>query len=354
MRNIFSKDNKINYKNYNDFIYNYEYIEQELGRLILPGIKKFKKDKIKFVTYLYEAFKDNNNNILTMFNKKFKQRKLNEEEEKRIEELSRYEKSTKFHNEIFSSLQILMNEIKKENYDSNTLIYTIINNLPDYIILNKELKNMFKETYEYFMEEIMFSIDSLVSIFEYFEAICWEEIKKNINKNYQLKMTEKTKKYFEDYFKFNKDKNKLINVKNFTMALRKLISRSLTGIENNSEIDPKSGLYIYIFKIDLWPNEFKNDNNINIFYKEIDFLRRDNIIIGNCFDLYMHLNGDKFLKEEIERHNKKYNEIIKEYEMVEFKEDNKNNSENENKISDGEEDEADKLLEDYDESDFDN
>ena len=354
MRNIFSKDNKINYKNYNDFIYNYEYIEQELGRLILPGIKKFKKDKIKFVTYLYEAFKDNNNNILTMFNKKFKQRKLNEEEEKRIEELSRYEKSTKFHNEIFSSLQILMNEIKKENYDSNTLIYTIINNLPDYIILNKELKNMFKETYEYFMEEIMFSIDSLVSIFEYFEAICWEEIKKNINKNYQLKMTEKTKKYFEDYFKFNKDKNKLINVKNFTMALRKLISRSLTGIENNSEIDPKSGLYIYIFKIDLWPNEFKNDNNINIFYKEIDFLRRDNIIIGNCFDLYMHLNGDKFLKEEIERHNKKYNEIKKEYEMVEFKEDNKNNSENENKISDGEEDEADKLLEDYDESDFDN
>ena len=34
MRNIFDKNNKINYKNYNDIKYDYELIEEELGKLI--------------------------------------------------------------------------------------------------------------------------------------------------------------------------------------------------------------------------------------------------------------------------------------------------------------------------------
>ena len=52
IRNIFRDDNKINYRNYNDINYNFDYIEEELGKLILPGLKKFKPDKIKFITYL--------------------------------------------------------------------------------------------------------------------------------------------------------------------------------------------------------------------------------------------------------------------------------------------------------------
>ena len=101
---------------------------------------------------------------------KYPQKKLNEEEEKKIEELCYANRSNKFNNEIFSNLQILMNEIVKENYESSHLIHKVIEGLPDYIILNQELKTMFKETYEYFMEEKVFSIDCLVSIFEYFEA----------------------------------------------------------------------------------------------------------------------------------------------------------------------------------------
>jgi hypothetical protein len=56
MRNIFSKDNTINYKNYNDIIYDYDYIEEELGKIILPGIKKFKKNKIKLFLILKLSF----------------------------------------------------------------------------------------------------------------------------------------------------------------------------------------------------------------------------------------------------------------------------------------------------------
>ena len=50
MRNIFEEDNKINYKKYNEIKFNFDFIEEELGRIILPGIKKFKPDKIKFIT----------------------------------------------------------------------------------------------------------------------------------------------------------------------------------------------------------------------------------------------------------------------------------------------------------------
>ena len=39
MRDIFEPNNKINYKKYNDIKYNYDYIEEELGKLILPGLK---------------------------------------------------------------------------------------------------------------------------------------------------------------------------------------------------------------------------------------------------------------------------------------------------------------------------
>ena len=40
MRNIFDiNGKKIYYKNYNKIIYNYDYIEEELAKLILPGLK---------------------------------------------------------------------------------------------------------------------------------------------------------------------------------------------------------------------------------------------------------------------------------------------------------------------------
>ena len=40
MRNIFDSENKINYKNYNNIIYNFDYIEEELANLLLLSRKK--------------------------------------------------------------------------------------------------------------------------------------------------------------------------------------------------------------------------------------------------------------------------------------------------------------------------
>ena len=51
-RNIFTKDNKIDYKNYNDIIYDLDYIEEKLGELLLLGKKKLVKKFISLNIHL--------------------------------------------------------------------------------------------------------------------------------------------------------------------------------------------------------------------------------------------------------------------------------------------------------------
>ena len=199
-----------------------------------------------------------------------------------------------------------MNEIVKENYEPNYLIYKIIEGLPDYIILKQELKNMFRETYENYPEEKIFTIDTLISIFEFFEALCWKEIKeRNILEDYKLKITDEVKKYLTQYFENNKDKPKLINQNNFTNALRKLISRSLAGSRQDIDIKPEANLMQYLKREDLWPKEFMNDENSEKFEEEIFMICKDNLIIGNCLDLYDYLEGDNILNEDINKNKKK-------------------------------------------------
>jgi hypothetical protein len=296
MRNIITQDNKINYKNYNDIIYNFDFIEEELGKLIFPGIKKFKKDKIQFVAYLYEGFRGGNSTILADYNTKYQQRELSEEEKSIINKLLEANNNMKFYSDVFASLQILMNEIVKENYKNDHLIYKIIENLPQYIILNAQIIKMFKNTFEYNIEGKIFSIDSLVSIFEHFEALCWKEMKKNILPDYQLEISEETKKLIISYFEENKDKEKLVNIQNFTKALRKLISRSLVGTRQEIEVKSEAQLKLYIGKADLWPAQLVDKDE---FMMEIFMICKDDVIIGNCYSLYNALDGDSILNNEI-------------------------------------------------------
>ena len=296
MRNIFSEDDKINYKNYNDIKYNLDFIEEEMGKLILPGIKKFKNDKIKFITYLFEGLRGGNSTVLVDYNAKYNQRELTDDEKESLSDLLKNNNS-KFYNDVFASLQILMNEILKENYNQNYLIYRVIESLPKYIILNEELVKLFKSKYEYNPEEQAFTINTLVSIFEYFEALCWKEMQKNILFDYKLELSDDIKNYINEYFnKLTEDK--LINKEKFTNALRRLISRSLAGSRQDIDIKSEAALKLYMTREDLWSKETMD--NI-LFDGEIDQICKDNITIGHCFNLYNLLDGDSILNALIYR-----------------------------------------------------
>ena len=304
IRNIFSKDkaNNIQYKNYNDIIYNYDYIEEELAKIVLPGLKRFKPGAIKFITYLYEGFRgDDKSSILTNYNIKYIQKPLTEEEKQILGELLK-NNNIKVFNEVFSSLQILMNEIIKENYDQDILIYDIIEKLPNYIKLSAELVDLLKKMKDQYMNEKIFTINSLVSIFEYFEALCWTQINKNILEDYNLVLSEESKKYVLDYFKKNENQNKIINIKDFTFALRRLISRYLAG--SRQEIDIKSDLELklHICKNEFWSKEIAdNDEKDNELYE----ICHKDIKIGHAMDLYKVLDGDTILNKVIDKNKKK-------------------------------------------------
>ena len=310
MRNIFYKNEKrINYRNYNEIIYNFDLIEEELGKLIIPYIKKFKKDKIRFITYFYEGFRGENSTVLVDFNAKYIQKELTEDEKTYINKILKTNNNSIFIKDIFSSLQILMNEILKENYNQNYLLYDIIEKLPKYIILNEQLIKLIKNRYDEFKTE-SFTINSLFSIFEYFEDLCWEEIQKNIPLDYTLDLPNNVKKYIFNYFNTISLEKKLVTRINLSEALRKLISRSIAGTRQEIDIKSDLELKLYINREDLWNQDILNND---AFILEIDKIFGHEILVGHCYSLYKliknnEINLEDILKEEKdEQKNKEEN-----------------------------------------------
>ena len=304
-RNIFNiNEEQIYYKNYNDIKYDYNLIEEELGKLILPGIKKFKNDhtKIKFVTYLYEGFRGGNTDILVLYNNKYEQKELTENEKLFINRaVQALNNDTKIYSDIFFSLQILMNEILKENYPQNYLIYEIIIKKPKYVILNEELIKLINNRYNKSIDKNdSFTINSLISIFEYFEELCWEDIKKNIPEDFKIQLDNPTKTKILDYFENNNGNNKMIITKNdLADAIRKNISRYIVGTRQDSDLKPEVELKLYISKYELWPKIIRDND---LFDNEITKIFETIIFVGQSLDLYNILidnnNDNKIIEIE--------------------------------------------------------
>ena len=296
MRDIFNNEGKIDYKNYYENTYDYEYIETELAKLVLQGKKKFKHDDIKFIIYKYEEFRGENSSIFIQFNEKYPKKELSEEEKSILkEDLLKENNNSKSFYDISSSIQLIMKQLIIDDYDPNGFIYEIIENLPQYIILNQELKNMLEMQFQ--QKQNTFRINTLISVFEYFENFCWEEMKKHISPVFQLKLDDKIKQDVIDYFKKNDTNDKkIINKQNFTTALRRLIARYLLSSRQETQINPDLKLRTNIGREEFWNKDIINKDS---FMKEIWDICNENITIGNSYTLYETLGGDNILKMEL-------------------------------------------------------
>ena len=295
IRNIIDKGNKINYSNYNDIEYDFEFIEKELAKKILLGKKKF-KNYIKFVTYLYEGFRGGNSTILFNYNEKYPCRELKTIEKESLISFINENKNKGIYNDVFSSLQILMKEIIKENYEPNHSIYKIIESLPKFVVINNQLIKLLKDKHEFDINQELnlFSVDSLVPFFEYFESLCWKEIKETIEVDYKDVLTEDIQKHILNYFKTNNNSESLINKKNLTNALRKLLSRSIAGKKAVIDIKIDEKLINYIAQEYIWDRKtFENQN----FENELIKIFIDDILIKHAFHIFNLLDGDNILKE---------------------------------------------------------
>ena len=291
MRNIFDKDGKINYKKYYDNVYDYDYIESELAKVILQGKKKFKKDEIKFVVYKHEEFRGKNSSILIQFDEKYPKKELSEIEKNSLIDLLKSNNDSKFYQDISSSLQLIMKQLIADNHDPSLFIYDIIKDLPNFIFLNEELKTFLENQYSLKCET--FRINTLISMFEYCESYCWEENKKQISPDFKIDLEEKEKEAIIEYFEKNKNnEKKIINKNNFTTALRRLMSRFLISSRQETEIKPELNLSLYIGRAEFWSKDVSNHNS---FENEIFDICKIDIKICNSYRVYEILGGDKIL-----------------------------------------------------------
>ena len=345
-------------KNYGVIYYNYELIEEELASIILPSIKKFVSDNencLKYVIYQYEGFRGNKSNIITRFIEKYKTKALNNDELRLIYNLkNKYEKNNKKNINFLFSLQILIDIILENNYDKNELISNVIeqNNQNENIGILKELFDNTKE-------RKLFTIDSLMNIFNIFEIICWEKIKDNLSESYLMEINEDIKNYINNSFNILANKQSLISKVKLATAIRRFVSRYLSGRRAENEIDEKNKLILYLSKQELWDEfglvdneEFQNELNM-IFSEEGNNF---NILVGQATNLYEILGGDislmheYFISLEVNKQRKKINNNIVE-EKNEIKEENFEEKINKDEREDDIEDEEEKSEDSEDEDD---
>jgi len=269
MRDIF-KNGKIDFEGFKKSIkYDFDSIESELGRTILPGLKKFlsadEDEPIRFVTYLYEAFRSNRSSIITNYNKKYPSRELTENEQKLLYSFINESNETQnFSKDILVSCQILIDFIQKENFNKNEPIFSVIRKLPKYIEIDESLKLFFinnngKDSNN--KDFAMFSINTLINIYNLIESICWNQFKDNLNKQYQRHLEDDAKNAIKKYFETEIKENSLIKKQDIADAVRRLISRYLSGKRNDTDISEYKKLFDYIQRADLWRTDLSNDDN---------------------------------------------------------------------------------------------
>ena len=285
-RNIFRKDNSINYMNYKQFIYDFDSIEKYLGELLLPGKVKFNSyEKLKFVTFCFEGFRGNKTSVLTDFADKYKQVPLNLANKQIIYDIIK-EKFNGQHEElsnILFSIQLLIYYLTQERQNEKDEIKTIIDELPDYVNLSRECKEFLQEP------NLKIKSEDLIGIYSFFEFLCFKPIINNLQEHYKKEIDENTKKKVLSLF--DEKKFKIITKKTLATACRKFISRYLVSSRQDTDFDENKSLSDNLARYEFWPEEAYLDDDA--FNNELNYLKNEKIITGQCFELYNLLGGDE-------------------------------------------------------------
>ena len=295
----------VNQNKYGILIYNFKLIEEELASDILPNIRKYVSDNdkcLKYVVYQYEGFRGNKDNIITIFNEKYERKELTEEENlliiKYIEE---HDKETKKIINFWFSLQILIDIILENNYNGEMLISNIINKNNQFENLNI-LNELFGEenmANNKIKDKKLFKVNSMLSIFYWFEFICWNKIKENLSPSYLIDIDKNIKEKIDNFF--NDKNNKIITKANLSTAIRRFVSRYLSGKRSENEIKETNNIIYYLCKEELWDE--KDLVNNPEFDKELSLLFDTDkslymISVGQATKVYEYLGDEIQLNEE--------------------------------------------------------
>ena len=285
-RNIFKNVDTVNYLNYKNFIYDFDSIEKRLGEILLPGKVKFESiEKLKFVTFYFEGFKKNKSSIIIDFTDKYTQIPLSLEKKQIISDFIQDNYNEQFKAlKILFSIQILISYLTQIKQNEKIEIKTILALLPENIVLSNECNEFFKN------EKIFIKIEELIGVYSFIEFLCYEPIIHNLQEDYKKTIDEEVKKKILNLF--DDKKFKIITKNNLAYACRIFISRYLIGLRNNDDFDADADLTNQLTRYEFWPKEIF-ENSEEEFNRELNYLKEMKITIGQCFELYNLIGGDK-------------------------------------------------------------
>ena len=288
IKNCFSNDCKINYDNYKQIKFDFDSIEEELGKIILPGKRLFSNNQ-KFVTYGFEGYRGDKSSVIQTFDDKYPQEDLKENEKAA---LNSFLQENHDFNQIMFSIQLLIFYLSKENENKEKSLNEILSKIPSYVQINQDLKSFLNRNE-------LFKLKHLLAIYEYIERLCYNQIEENVIADYHIEVSKETKEIIENYYK-EISPDSIITRKILADAVRKFVSRFLTGKRQEMDINGDVDIFLFISKNELWPRNFTDDNKFEIEFSKIQdiFNAKGKIKVNQAVKLYRILLPEEKASEE--------------------------------------------------------
>jgi hypothetical protein len=289
-RNCFKENGDVYYLNYKENKFDFQNIEIELSKLLLPEKRLFFNENYQdFISYTSEGFNQNECIILD-FKEKIKEIKLLTKEEKVT--LSNLIEKIDYKLILFNIQSLFLFFTKNKNNYGNENLEEEINNLPKNIIkLDDQFINIFKNG------QIKFNLNQLLDCYEYIEFLNYDKILNDVSKNINSQLNEeqinKLNRHFESKQKY------LISKKDLGNAVRKFISRFLVS-ERFKNIEWNI-FNIIRAKKELWNDNIISKENEKLFSEEIEKLSSINIKINQSVDFYEKLGGERCEEIQIKK-----------------------------------------------------
>jgi hypothetical protein len=286
-KDCFTKDGKINYSNYKQIKFNFDIIEEELGKIILPGKRIFSTEQ-KFVTYGFEGYRGDKSSVLQNFSDKYPQNELNEDEKKILIKLLNEQHDF---NLFMFSLQILIFYLQKENENNDSAISEILKK-----INHKSIYNISEDVKEFFnnKKNKCFKINNLLYVYEYIEQFCYNQIEDNVDIEYKQEINEELKIKINDYFINEKEQKFLITKIILASAVRKFISRYLSGKRLDNDVKSDAQLFLFLpEKYELWPKDYPDKEEFDT--EKFNLMNSLNVTVSQSVSFYHILGKDTIL-----------------------------------------------------------
>ena len=282
-RDIFKDERTINYYNYNTFIYDFESIEEELGKLLLPGKCLFEnEDNLNFVTFWSEGLRGGKTDTLSNFYLKYPQKDLNNQEKQIIITYLENQRRKNIYDlkSFFGSIQLILFYLTNNLYKDNEKIINIINEAPQYLKLSEDFKEFF---YEKGKE---FTLNKLMNLYSFIEHLCFKELSNTLQQEYKKEIPKDLREKIKQKLLGvqNKNKGEGFTINQLATAVRRFISRYLAGKRESVDIDEKRDLAFDLSRVDLWDEKIgKLDNLDELLVSQLGEFKLN---VGQAFEFY--------------------------------------------------------------------